>query len=187
MSHENVLRQLFPVELGGKHDDDCAAAGAALDRVQATIDALLLEMHPGTATLLLHRWEALYQIVPPAGATIEERQAAAAARWRRKGDIKKPYYVALAATMGYTIRIDDYIPSMAGWTGAGGETLEEPWVYFEAGVSGAGDYLAQENIITPWIWEVVVTAVPAVPPTPDLEAVLNDLKPAHIQLNFTYL
>ena len=187
MSHKDVLLQLFPLDLGGMHESDCAAAGSALDRVEAAIDALLLEMHPGTATLMLDRWEALYEITPAAGATVEQRQAVVSAKHALKGDIKKPYFVALAVSMGYTIRIDDYTESMAGWQCAGDEFLEDQWDYFTAGVGAAGDTLAFEHVVLPWIWEVVVTAVPASPPTPDLEAVLQDLKPAHIQLNFTYL
>ena len=187
MLHSEVLGRLFPVELGGMHDDDVTVDGAALDRAQELIDAFLVEMFPGTAVLLLDRWEALYEIVPAEGATIAERQAAVQARHLRKGDIKKPFFVLLAADMGYTIRIDDYTPSMADWLCAGDEVIEEPWDYFSAGLGMAGDYLAQENVVTPWIWKVVVLASPPTPPSPSLETVLNDLKPAHFQLNYEYL
>lgn len=76
---------------------------------------------------------------------------------------------------------------MSDWAHAGDPIIEEPWNYFTAGISMAGDYLAQENTILPWLWEVVVITSPAAAPTLDLETLLADLKPAHIKLNFTYL
>lgn len=186
MLHNEVLARLFPLELGGMHEDDVAVDGAALDRVQAAVDALLLEMYPGTATLLLERWEALYEIVPAPGATIEQRQAAAEAKYLLKPDIKKPFLVAMAASIGFTIRIDDYIESMSEWLCADDELLEEPWEFFEAGLAGAGDTLAFQHDVLNWIWEVVVISGPAAP-SPALEELLQDLRSADIQLNFTYL
>lgn len=182
-----MLQLLIPVELGGAFVVDLEVEGAALDAAQARLNTLLAEVLPDTAVELLSKWEALYEITPPAGATLAARQAAVAGKFRATGDIKKPYFVLLAASMGYTIRIDDYTESMAGWQCAGDELLDEPWAYFSAGIGAAGDTLAFEDVVLPWIWEVVVTAVPASPPTPNLEAVLQDLKPHHIQLNFTYL
>lgn len=187
MLHKDMLKLLIPVELGGEHDAALAVEGAAFDACQGRIDDLQGETFPDTAEELLAQWEALYEIIPAAGATLQARQAAVAGKFSARGDIKKPYFVALAASMGYTIRIDDYTESMAGWHCAGDELLEDGWVYCSAGIGAAGDTLAFEDVLLPWIWEVVVTAVPASAPTPNLEQVLQDLKPDHIKLNFTYL
>jgi len=187
------LQALLPPGEAWSRDGDASITQTLLGLAQeyARIDArakdLQREFNPADAVELLPEWEAEYGITPPEGASIADRQRAVAYRYSAEGDIKKPYFVALAASMGYTIRIDDYTESMAGWQCAGDELLEEPWAYFTAGIGAAGDTLAFEDVVLPWIWEVVVTAVPAAPPTPDLEAVLQDLKPAHIQLNFTYL
>lgn len=148
---------------------------------------LLLEADPRTATELLPEWEEFLGIVPAAGAGLAERRALVAYRLTASGDIKRPYFVALAGAMGYTIRIDDYTESQAGWQTAGAELLEEPWIYLTAGCGLAGDFLASEDVRLPWIWEVVVLAVPAALPSPTLEEVLDDLRPPHYQLNFTYL
>jgi uncharacterized protein YmfQ (DUF2313 family) len=187
VSFKSVLKRLIPLVLGGKFDEDLGIEGDALDAVQARIAALQPEMFPDTAEELLHKWEQLYEIVPVAGATIAARQEVVTGKFRSTGDIKKPHYVALAASLGYTIRIDDYTESMAGWQCAGDELLEDGWIYFTAGIGAAGDTLAFEDVVLPWIWEVVVTVVPDNPPSPDLEQVLQDLKPDHIMLNFTYL
>jgi uncharacterized protein YmfQ (DUF2313 family) len=188
VSHKESLQQLFPpVEIGGALETAQTVHGGGLDVAEGKIDALLEEIFPDTATLLLDRWEALYEIVPPEGAAVAERQAAVAERHCRKGDIKKPYFVALAAAMGYTIRIDDYIESQAGWLCAGDELLDEPGQDFTAGVSGAGDYLGYtEDPILPFFWKVVVIGA-GVGPAADLEALLGDLKPGHMQLNFEYM
>jgi len=157
-------------------------------RIAGRVDDLLRELNPLTSVELLTDWEAEYQIMPSDGASIEERQHVVWFRHTASGDIKKPYLVALAASLGYTIYIQDYTTCMADWLCADDELiLEEQWTDFSAGVGQAGDTLSQEDPVLNWIWEVVVVSSPGTPPTPGLEAVLNDLKPAHIQLNFTYL
>jgi uncharacterized protein YmfQ (DUF2313 family) len=187
MSHRDVLALLIPMEIGGVFADDLAIEGAALDATQEQIAGLQSEMYPDTSEELLTSWEALFQLSPPAEAPPETRRATVTAKLLATGDIKPPYFVQLAEALGYSIRIEDYTASMSAWHCAGSEVLEEPWSYFEAGVSGAGDTLSYEHDVLNWIWEVIVTATPAIAPSPALEEVLNDLKPAHIQLNFTYL
>ena len=187
------LQALLPPGAAWSRDGDATITQTLLGLAQeyARIDARAKDLqrgfNPADAVELLPEWEAEYGITPPEGASIADRQRAVAYRYSVEGDIKKPHFVMLAASMGYTIRIDDYTESMAGWQCAGDELLEDPWRYFSAGLGAAGDTLAYEDVLLPWIWEVVVTAVPASPPTPDLETMLQDLKPAHIQLNFTYL
>lgn len=156
-------------------------------RIDGRASDLLLEIDPRTTTELLPEWEEFLGIVPSQGASIEARRALVHYRLTAEGDIKRPYFVSLAAAMGYTIRIDTYTESQDGWLCAGDDLWEEPWIYFTAGISGAGDYLAYEEPALPWIWEVVVLAVPAVIPSPTLEQVLDDLRPPHYQLNYTYL
>ena len=187
MSYDERLRQLITLPLGGDHETDLLVEGAALDAVDAEITALGAELFPDTTDRLIAEWERIYQIVPPTGATLASRRLALIGKYQEIGDIKRPYFVALAAAMGYTIRIDDYTEAQAGWLCAGDDLYEEPWVYLSAGVGLAGDTLASEDVILPWIWEVVVIAVPEILPSPTLEAVLTDLRPPHYQLNFTYL
>jgi uncharacterized protein YmfQ (DUF2313 family) len=153
-------------------------------RIAGRADDLLLECNPLTAVETLPEWEAEYQITPPEGATTEERQLAVWHRHVTPGDIKMPYFVALAAAMGYTIRIDDYVESEADWLCSGDPVTEEPWQFFQAGISMSGDTLAMENAILPWIWDVVILSTPNIIPTPDLATRLEILKPAHFLLNY---
>jgi uncharacterized protein YmfQ (DUF2313 family) len=185
--HKDILKLLIPVELAGVFTSDLEVEGAALDAVLTRVGDLQAEIFADTSVELLATWEAFFKLNPPAGATTATRRMAVIAKIRAHGDIKKPYYVALAASMGYTIRIDDYTESMAAWHCAGDELLDEFWVYFTAGVGMAGDYLAYYDPILDWIWEVVVTAAPPVSPTPNLETMFAGLKPADMLINFTYL
>lgn len=187
MLHKDILTLLLPVSWI-MTDNERIVYGAALDRMKARYDSIPLEMFPATAVELLPEWERLYRIVPPPAVSLDSRQKAAGFACRATGDIKKPYFITLAATLGYTIRINDYREPVIGYYAIGDELDYEPWQDFSAAVSGAGDSLGMGATpqILPACWLVVVLAVPAVPPTPNLEAVLNDLKPAHIHLNFIY-
>jgi len=164
------------------------ALAAEYSRLDARADDLLREFQPSTAVELLPEWETEYGIIPLAGATIQERQQLAAWYHVTDGDIKKPYYVALAAMYGFTIRIDDYIAPIIGYYAIGDMLCFEAWQDFSAGVSGAGDNLGMESspALLPACWLVVILAGPA-NPAPELEALLLDLKPGHIHLNFVYL
>lgn len=187
MSHDAILKQLIPLQLGETAATDMELEGQALDAADSGITAILSELFADSAELLLSRWESIYDLHPLATDTLENRRAILIGKIRATGDIKKPYFISLAAAMGYTIYIDDYAESQSNWACADDELLEEPWDYFTAGCAMSGDYLAQENPVLPWIWHVVVTAVPNPIPAPDLETVLNMFKPAEIQINYTYL
>ena len=188
MSHKDVFKQLIPLELGGVFDEDLTIEGEQLDAVSTRIDELHQEIFPDTADELLIFWEAAYQITPPTGASLAARRAVVAGKLSTLGSAKKPALIALAASMGYIIYINDYIPSMADWLCCGDELIdEEPMINMSAGLGNAGDTLAYFDYYLNWIWEVVVVSVPATPPVPNLEQVLLDIKPADIQLNFTYL
>lgn len=157
-------------------------------RISQRADDLLRECNPRTAVELLPEWEAEYGITPVPGATVDQRQQAVWYRHVSQGDIKRPHLGNVAASLGYLVYIRDYTTCMADWLCADDELIDdEPWIDMSAGVGEAGDTLSQEDAVLPWIWEVVVVFSPVVVPTPGLEAVLNDLKPPHIQLNFTYL
>lgn len=168
MSHKAALQRLIPVELGGVFDDDLTVEGMELDLVQGDIETERQAIISDMTTLL-----------PPT----DDRMKLTPVRW----DIKKPFYVALAANMGYAIRINDYAPTMEGWLCTGDTLMEEPWGYFTAGISMSGDCLAQEIVVSPWVWDVVIDAVPDPVPTPNLDTVMNNLKPAHILLHFVYI
>jgi len=187
MLHETALTLLNPLERDG-FSPDPQLEGTALDLAAVAAAELLQEIYPSGSTILLDKWEALLEIVPPAGATVPARQAMVVYWLNNRGDTKKPYYVALAAALGFTIRIDDYIAPIIGFFAVGDMLVYEEWQEFSAGVSGAGDSLGMESspALLPACWLVVVLSGPT-NPAPELEALLLDRAPAHIHLNFIYV
>ncbi len=164
-----ALSRLIPIDLGGVFTDDLTVEGDQLDLVEADIETLHQAIIMDIATLL-----------PPPGDQIPMVPV--------KWGILKPFYVALAASLGYTIYIRDYTTAMSDWLCAGDEFIvDEPMISFSAGYGCSGDTLAFFDYWLNWIWEVVVVSSPETVPNPSLAQILSNLKPAQIMLNFTYL
>ena len=176
MTHKDVLKLLFPVpELGALFDQDLTLEGGLLDSLQTSADALLLEMFPDTATDLIASWERIYNIIPPDGATLADRRLAVVQKKRLRRRLDRAYFIGLAASVGYTITIEELPPSVEGhgpeskfiWrvhVAGSAKTITE----FTAGDSGAGD------LLTDWPVEAI------------LEDLFIKLKPAHTDVLFVY-
>jgi uncharacterized protein YmfQ (DUF2313 family) len=154
----------------------------ALDAANAEAAELLNEAAALAANELLPAWEVSYGIEADVYIPLPSRITLLLARIRARGGLSRQYFIDLAATLGYTITIGEFVPFMAGW-GLCGATLyvggvvnvwnvstsQNPgWRTFEVGVSRAGDCLAA-NISTL------------------LETLFNELKPAHTFVFFTYV
>jgi len=181
MSHSDVIRLLFPVELTGVSDDDIALEGEVLDSVEAQAKELLGEMFPEKSIRCLTDWERVCGLTPAADATLQSRRDNVVRKLRERGGLSRKYFIALAAAMGYTITIEELQPFMAGWSRAGDPLYEEEvrfiWrvnvagqalYYFRAGLSTSGERL---------LWWPQVTA---------LEDLFNNLNPAHTYIIFDY-
>lgn len=78
---------------------------------------LLVDTLPATTLNLLPEWEASLGLPDPCAGlapTIQLRQRQVAARWAARGGQSKDYFIKLAASLGYTITITEYTPSMFG-------------------------------------------------------------------------
>lgn len=141
MSHADVLKRLFPVQMGANHEADCEAEGGFLDAASARITELAAEVFPDTAFELLTGWERVCGITPTDTGNIEARRNAVLTQLRATGGLTRAYFLALAEMLGY----EDV-------------TIYEPKP-FEAGVNAAYDRLyAAESI---WCWRVDGVDVPA--------------------------
>ena len=181
MSHSDVLKQLFPIELGGVFDDDAAIEGKYLDEVQTSAETLLREMHPDQAYETITDWEREYGLTPEADAPLQSRRDAIVKKRRELGGLSRAYFIALAASIGWEITIEEPQPFMAGVSRCGDRvyaqgvvwiwivtTQSRPYYSFRAGVSCAGERLG---------WN---------PGDSALETLLNELKPAHTFIVFNY-
>lgn len=184
MSHSDTLKLLIPLALGGTFSADLDLEGQALDAAQAAADILLDQTLPPSAHVMLADWERLTGMAPGPDEPVQSRRDKVIRKLQELGNIKKPYYVALAAALGYQIYIEEYIPTMAGWVEAGDELMIQDderilfiWnahifnqsvYHFTAGQSLSGERLT-------W-WR----------PATALENILDDLRPAHVQFVFSY-
>lgn len=177
------MKQLLPIELGGVNDKDLELEGKALDNAQQSAETLLSEMFPDLSYLTIYDWERVYGLTPWDIEPLQNIRDKVIRKMRELGGLDKPYFIALAQAVGYTIEIDDITPFMAGWGRAGDAVYVveavhvwrvrvfsgHPVYLFRAGTSAAGEKLG-------W-WDVFT----------DLETLLNDLKPAHTSVIFQYI
>ncbi|WP_051554249.1 putative phage tail protein [Desulfobulbus elongatus] len=183
MSLRATLQYLMPIELGGNHQLDLSHDARMLDAAMKTGESLLSEMFADSAAILLTTWERVYGLTAAAGfeEPLQMRRDRVTKTIRARGGLSIPYFINLAAGMGYAISIEEPIPSMTGWLCAGGELMsgEVLWQWganvggmniysFRAGNSSVGERLS-------W-W----------PGYAELEAVFAELRPAHTFVYFNY-
>lgn len=192
VKHINTIRKLLPPGLawaapvGSFLYKLAEAMGVELERVESRIAQLLLESDPRTTYDLLEQWEKVFglpgECLGDEIGTLEERRAAIVAKLTSRNSLTKSFYVALAATLGYTITVDDIVEFDAF---VAGDPCDEPcyddaWAfafaitfpenvtrYFRASLNGAGDRLAEFGDDL-------------------LECTFNHNKAAHTQIIFQY-
>lgn len=177
-----TLKLLIPIELGDTADQDMAVEGLSLDRAQESAVRLLANIFADTCYELLLDWERVYGLSPEPGLSTGVRVAALVAKIRARGGLSRPYFINLAAALGYEIEIDEPTEFMAGWSGVGDELTHEDivyfwWVnvlnesipvyYFYAGSNGAGDRLCDFD-------------------ESDLVKLFQELKPAETEVFFNF-
>lgn len=135
---------------------------------------------------LLADWERVCGLPDSCSAsmaiTLQDRRGAVIAKLTALGGASRAYFIALAASMGYTIEIDEFRPFIAGLNRcgdilSGGHSVRYQWrvrvpnaryTSFRSGSSQCGDLLGK------------------IARAEDLECKLNRLKPAHTHLIFDY-
>ncbi|MFT4118680.1 YmfQ family protein [Bradyrhizobium sp.] len=184
------LDALLPQGLAWPREQDARirlltrALAEEFSRVDARGDDLVREANPATTSELLPDWEAaagLPDDCVSSGQTLQERRAALISKLTEVGGASIPYFIQLAASLGYTITIDEFEPFRAGFSRAGDPLAGENWQYawrinapgttitdFRASLSAAGEPLRK------WGNEL-------------LECVFSRLKPAHTVLLFGYV
>lgn len=151
-------------------------------------DLLVRETDPRLSIDMLEEWERAFGLpddcMGPA-ATIEERRNRLMHQMTMEGGQSRPFFIALAQLLGYTIAIEELSPIMGGisrggevqWQ-AGAPELRFYWIvhvygtpvwWFRGGVGEGGkDHHAE--------WASVL----------DLECLIRRHKPAHTEVIFNY-
>ena len=179
--HKEVLKLLFPIELGGAFEDDLVLEGKHLDTAQARGRQLLREMFPHTALESLSDWERVLDLVPGSDEPLQSRRDKIVKKLRESGGLSIPYFTALAESLGYQVAIEEPLPSMCDWAFADDELIGEgaydTWILkifnqpiYEARVD---ESCVDEPLL--W-WESQAY----------LETLFTDLQPGHTTLAFDY-
>lgn len=112
LTGEDILNSLDPTE--GMLARFNHVAGLSHDRVSNAIDDAKRECMPHKTEKLLPVWEELYELVPGDTDPLEIRRNRLLAKYLARGGMSIPYFTALAAAMGYTITITEYLPRRFG-------------------------------------------------------------------------
>lgn len=187
MMHSELLQLLLPPAAydprGKRIAGELVAEGAALDAALESSDRVADAITPFLARSLIVDWEQLLGIQQDASKPYLARIQKAVAKIRETGGLSIPYFVSLAAGLGYTI------------------TIVEPQP-FRAGINAANDTVYDPSIIWQWRVDVQSTNVPQYAfkagtscagerllafGDPVIETVFQDLKPAHTYVYFAYL
>lgn len=194
LTETDYLRQmqaLLPPGPAWPKDDDAlltrmlGALAAELARVDGRVRQLVDEDDPRIAAELLLDWERVAGLPDTCVAlsgqnqSIAQRRAALVARLTMLGGQSKAYFIALAASLGYTVTITEFRPFRAGQSRSG-DPVATNWQFawqvnaplntvtpFRAGNAVAGDQ------VNSWGNKL-------------LECVLSRFKPAHTTVVFAY-
>lgn len=99
----------WPRETAATQTVVAAALGASFSRLNADANGVLPDAFPATAVNLLPEWEQTLALT--ASGTTSDRQAAVVAALQAVGGASVPYFIALAASLGFAITITTYRPS----------------------------------------------------------------------------
>lgn len=165
---------------------------------------LLVEAFPPTSLWLLPDWERVLGLpepcIPLDDLTIAERQALVAEKLaRRPGQQDRPYFLDLAAGLGYAITITEYVPAQCSMTRCGAQISTSHGGQFIVRGAGCGTPTIR------FVWRVTVSGARLtwfavgsgggragqdphlkIRRAEDLECLLQKLKPAHTKLIFDY-
>lgn len=181
MSLEHTLNHLFPIDLGGVHQADLEHDARMLGVAQARAEVLLSEMFANQTFELLTDWERVLGLAPGIDDPLQSRRDSVVRKIRERGGMSRPYFIALAASIGYSVEIIEPVPSMADWFCVDDE-LFIPDVIYQWGVVITGIPLYQFRVGESCAGELLLWWDSQTM----FENLLIALKPAHTFVYFIY-
>ena len=185
MSYKETLLSLLPPVAYNRTAkgirQDASISGHCLDTIQESAARCLNVIDPRSAGNYLVDWERIFGL-DGSGKSTQQRIRSVLTKLNETGGLSIPYFINLAAALGYIITITEPQPFRTGVTRCGERLAKEEiiwvwWVniqntasntnYFRTGIAGAGDRLSDygDDVI---------------------ESVFQDLKPAFTAIRFTY-
>lgn len=158
---------------------------AGLQLVETTAAAMMDEIDPRTATLLLPDFERVLGPDPcgrdPSLMSLAQRRQLAHQRWTARGGASIPYFVDLAAKRGVTIKIVENRVTVTDVAQAGDELIESPeqfaWT-IELALLGEGVARVDEAQCGDLLLDITLS---------DVECDIRRAKPAHTDVAFRYI
>lgn len=153
--------------------------------IEATAEAMMAEIDPRTATLLLPDFERVLGPDPcgrdPSTMSLEQRRQLAHQRWTARGGASIPYFIGLAAKRGVAIEIVENRVSMADAAVAGDELVESPeqfcWT-IELALVGETVAKVDDSQAGDLLVDIILS---------DVECDIRRAKPAHTDIAFRYI
>ncbi len=105
--------RVYPRGAEGAFRDTLAALAEEFARIDARADDLVNEADPRTTVELIDDWERALGLPDECTGpleTLEQRRQAIVAKLTDEGGTSRAYYIALAASLGYTITITEFRP-----------------------------------------------------------------------------
>ena len=175
---------IWPRDPGSVQAQVCQALMRQYTRLHDRSVNLLSDAFPVAPVELLPEWEATLGLPDPCAGvspTVQQRQQQVNARFVASGGQSVPYFVTLAANLGYAVTITEFAPFRVGVSSVGealsnGAAWENAWQvnaptftieYFTVGRDAVGEPLAQ--------WGNTV-----------LQCEMQRLAPAHTTVTFRY-
>lgn len=191
-SYKNQLLALFPA--GAAWDDArtgnlgvlAQAMADELARVDVRALQLAADWIPSNAIELLPDWERALALpdncFPDQSQSVGQRQAAAVEKFTRLGLQTPAYFVSLAASLGYTVTIEEYFPFSAGSGMAGAPVVDEEWAYtWKVRVQGQQQEITDFEVGRSAVGEALRSWGNSL-----IECVINRQKPAHTVAIYSY-
>jgi uncharacterized protein YmfQ (DUF2313 family) len=157
-----------------------------LARVDVRALQLTADWIPSNAIELLPDWERALALpdncFPDQSQSLGQRQAAAVEKFTRLGLQTPAYFVSLAASIGYTVTIEEYFPFSAGSGVAGGSVVNESWAYtWKVSVQGTQQEITYFEVGRSAVGEALRMWGNSL-----IECAINRQKPAHTVAIFSY-
>lgn len=185
MDYAEILRGLLPPVSYSRNAARIRAQaqidGNVLDAIEQSAQSVADAIDPRTSGEMLGDWERVLGL-DATGKTIQRRVTDVMTKLNETGGLSIPYFIRLARAAGYEIDITEPQPFRAGVNRAGERIAAEDimWVWwvnvrngnnrivrFRVGISAAGERLTDYG-------DAII------------EQVIQDLKPAHTMVRFTY-
>lgn len=191
-AYANQILSLFPNGAawdGAKSNGIALLALAMADelaRVEGRAHQLAVDWLPNYTVELLTDWERCLALpdncYPGQPQTLEQRQLAIVEKFTRIGLQTPAYFVSLAASLGYTIEVEEFFPFSAGSGVAGGSIVDEAWAYtWKVHIFGEETVIASFQVGKSTVGEGLRTWGSSL-----IECVINRQKPAHTVVIYSY-